>query len=223
MTPGSYSRSVMATNRNRDHADARNGHNAGSAGWIAAALGLGWMVGRALRFKSPEYLQPAREVPTPLPSSTRSARKGYEKRDASAGWIFGIVGFLCISGISIHLILAGWLRALNRTPSTTDQWRPNPRLAGSVPALGPFPRLQVSPPEDLETFRQREELELNNYGWVNKTSGLVRIPIERAMDLVLKEGLPVRQQTNETHTGPSSDQLIRQRLEHREQEIKTPE
>jgi len=34
---------------------------------------------------------------------------------------------------------------------------------------------------------------LENYSWVDKSQGKVRIPIERAMELVAKQGLPVAQ------------------------------
>jgi len=48
----------------------------------------------------------------------------------------------------------------------------------------------------------------------------VRIPIERAMELVLQEGLPTRSATNRNQRGPSTYQLMLQRPEHRESEIK---
>ncbi len=38
-----------------------------------------------------------------------------------------------------------------------------------------------------------EEKTLYSYGWVDET-GTVRIPIERAMDLIVQRGLPVRPQ-----------------------------
>ena len=35
---------------------------------------------------------------------------------------------------------------------------------------------------------------LNNYGWVDKEAGVIRIPIERAIELTLERGLPTREQ-----------------------------
>src|SRR5208282_5249649 len=35
---------------------------------------------------------------------------------------------------------------------------------------------------------------LHSYGWVDEKAGTVRIPIERAMDLLVQRGLPVRSQ-----------------------------
>ena len=33
---------------------------------------------------------------------------------------------------------------------------------------------------------------MNSYGWVDQRLRVVRIPVDQAMDLVLKNGLPVR-------------------------------
>src|ERR1043165_8705304 len=53
------------------------------------------------------------------------------------------------------------------------------------------PNLQVNPHDDLVALREREESELNSYGWVNRSNGIVRIPVKRAMELILQRGLPV--------------------------------
>ncbi len=43
----------------------------------------------------------------------------------------------------------------------------------------------------------KEDLLLENYSWVDESKGVVRIPIERAMELVAERGLPVAPATNE--------------------------
>jgi hypothetical protein len=58
--------------------------------------------------------------------------------------------------------------------------------------LPPGPRLQVHPAVDLKNLLRDENEKLNSYGWVDKQDGIARIPIDRAMDLLLKNGLPVR-------------------------------
>jgi hypothetical protein len=137
--------------------------------------------------------------------------KGHEQRDASAAWIAGIIVLLFVLGVSIQAILGGFLSSLKHSPPPTDSWRPVPRTRRATPAPPPGPRLQVSAPADLEAFRAREEMELHSYGWINRTSGVVRIPIEKAMDLVLQQGLPVRTNAGTNKPGPSSYQLIQQR------------
>jgi hypothetical protein len=56
----------------------------------------------------------------------------------------------------------------------------------------PKPLLQETPALDLERFRAKEEETLGTYGWVDREKGVVRIPIERAMEIVAREGLPKR-------------------------------
>ena len=146
----------------------------------------------------------ARPQGFPQPGNT-----GHETRDASVGWIFGVVLFLAICAFTMHLVLAGLLNGFKHRKAPTDFWNPVQRAA--VPSLGQYPKLQVNPVVDLNAFRAREEAELNSYGWVNQTAGIVHVPIERAMELVLQKGLPERNRGNQAETGPSTLQLQQQR------------
>ena len=56
----------------------------------------------------------------------------------------------------------------------------------------PTPALQTQPFADVYTLRQSEADRLASYGWVDKEGGVARIPIDRAMDVLLQRGLPVR-------------------------------
>ena len=58
----------------------------------------------------------------------------------------------------------------------------------------PDPRLEEDERGQLDNTRTKEEQELYSYGWVDQKAGTVRIPIERAMDLLVQRGLPVRAQ-----------------------------
>lgn len=59
--------------------------------------------------------------------------------------------------------------------------------------LPPLPRLQVKPAEDLAQYKYDQEKILETYGWIDKQTGVVRIPVDRAMDILLQRGLPARQ------------------------------
>ena len=50
--------------------------------------------------------------------------------------------------------------------------------------------MQVRPSADFAKLHAQEQTELNTYGWVDKSAGVVRIPIERAMQLLVERGLP---------------------------------
>jgi hypothetical protein len=56
----------------------------------------------------------------------------------------------------------------------------------------PSPRLQNQPFRDVFELKTTQRGTLNSYGWVDKANGVVHIPIERAMQITLERGLPVR-------------------------------
>ena len=139
---------------------------------------------------------------------------GYERSDVRAKWIGTVVAFLAIGAVAIHFILHLQLGVLAKRPQPQDLWSSAAR--GARPEIPTnVPRLQISAPADLAAFRSREDTELNTYGWINKTQGIVRIPIQEAMNLIVeKKLLPVRAGTNAAQAGPSSLQLQQERPEH---------
>lgn len=72
----------------------------------------------------------------------------------------------------------------------------------------PDPRLETDERNQLNQVRTREDDLLESYGWVDENAGTVRIPIERAMDLLVQRGLPVRPQgaANTADTGAETIQ-----------------
>lgn len=56
----------------------------------------------------------------------------------------------------------------------------------------PQPRLQATPPIDLRDMRAAEDKLLQHYSWVDREKGVVRLPIDRAMDTLAARGLPSR-------------------------------
>ena len=56
----------------------------------------------------------------------------------------------------------------------------------------PQPQLETNERTELNDARLREEDILSTYDYVDKNAGTVRIPIDRAMDLLVQRGLPVR-------------------------------
>jgi hypothetical protein len=119
------------------------------------------------------------------PQSTHGAPPGlgHEHTDvairpvAIAG--VGIAVFLIVAA-ALMLALYGYLgaRAARLSPPA------NPLAAAEGPRLPPEPRLQVHPLRDLRELRQAENDILEHYGWVDKSAGVVRIPIARAIDLL---------------------------------------
>jgi hypothetical protein len=54
----------------------------------------------------------------------------------------------------------------------------------------PEPRLQVSPHDDLVRLKDRERKVLQSYGWVDRERHIARMPIDKAIGIVVQQGLP---------------------------------
>lgn len=86
-------------------------------------------------------------------------------------------------------------------------------FASSRP-LPPEPRLQPAPRLDLLGYLKDEQSALSSYGWVDRTNGVVHIPIDRAMQLLLQQGLPVRiPSSSQLNATASAHQSLRSRPE----------
>ncbi|HEX2251797.1 MAG TPA: hypothetical protein VHQ65_00855 [Thermoanaerobaculia bacterium] len=100
--------------------------------------------------------------------------------------VLGILIGTIVSMIAMGLFLASLSdRAARRAPE------PSPLPEARQIGLPPGPRLQARPELDLEQFRARENLLLSSYGWADRGTGTVRIPIERAMELLVERGAEV--------------------------------
>jgi hypothetical protein len=60
------------------------------------------------------------------------------------------------------------------------------RQEGELP---PLPRLQVHPVRHWKDFEAVERERLDSYGWMDRSSGAVHIPIDRAMELIAQRGI----------------------------------
>ena len=129
---------------------------------------------------------------------------GHETRDISVTVIAWFAAGLIISAIAIYVAIAGLYRHFKRQTSSPE---PASRIALKAPMVVPAPQLQVNPAMDFERFRAAEETQLNSYGWIDKKAGVIRIPIERAMDLIAERGLPTRSPGTQNSSGKTSVQM----------------
>lgn len=63
-------------------------------------------------------------------------------------------------------------------------------MAAPIGTMPPAPNLLTDEPANLKHFKATEEETLATYGWQDKNAGIVRLPIERAKELLLERGLP---------------------------------
>lgn len=74
-------------------------------------------------------------------------------------------------------------------------------IPGYPQSFFPSPKLEENERGQLNGIRLEEEKTLYTYGWVDEKAGTVHIPIERAMDLLVQRGLPVRAQGSSSDAG----------------------
>lgn len=65
-----------------------------------------------------------------------------------------------------------------------------PAVAASLQRTPPEPRLEPLPLVPRQRLRAEEDAILTSYAWVDKPGGFARIPVDRAMDLLVQRGLP---------------------------------
>ena len=115
-----------------------------------------------------------------------SAREGYEHRDAQVR----ILAWLLAALLASTLVVLGLMKALfGYFASQEDRHQPPPStLAGARSSVPPEPRLQNTPFDQLRRMRAEEDAALDSYGWVDRKAGIVRIPIEQALDIAARAG-----------------------------------
>jgi hypothetical protein len=113
----------------------------------------------------------------------------YERSDLNARWVlfFGI-GVLCAT-ILAALITAAIIYYKAARNLKREVALPSP---ASEREINVQPRLDVDAPRQLREMRAAEDARLSGYGWIDQEAGIVRIPIDRAMDILASKGLPAR-------------------------------
>lgn len=135
----------------------------------------------------------------------------YEKSDVNIGAIVKFTIWLVIAGVLINLIAWGLFRYFSSREDRLEP--PAPPLASrGADRLPPEPRLQgapgskfplQSPMLEMDAYRKKESDLLDSYDWVDQQAGTIRIPIERAKQLLLERGFSVRQGISATDDSPA--------------------
>jgi hypothetical protein len=125
--------------------------------------------------------------------SLRDARAaGHETADAEPGLLLRFALVLAIITAVCALIVVGLYDYLDKREIREKAGR-YPLAVGVPAVLPPPPRLQNSPFTDLKALHKDEARYLDHYAWVDKNAGVVRIPVERAIDILASRGLPHRE------------------------------
>jgi hypothetical protein len=139
------------------------------------------------------------------------ASKGYEASDVRVSGVVVFLVALTIFAVVTGLLAYGLGKVLdarmNKEDGPPNRWarpvdvRPlgnmpsNPEMQSKLSEMTqsfPTPRVQSDDGnQDVADLHAREDLLLNNYSWADDAHSKVRIPIERAMELIAQRGLPV--------------------------------
>jgi hypothetical protein len=135
----------------------------------------------------------------PLPPPNMISHDGFEQEDMSSRSALYFLAGLVLVGILVYLIVFGMYRFLD-SYATAHQPRMSPMVTPEADTRAvtpenaetfPQPRLEENERTQFRSFIEDQDRKLATYDWVDKDRGTVRIPIDRAMELIEQRGLPV--------------------------------
>jgi hypothetical protein len=118
-----------------------------------------------------------------------SIEAGHEVRDLSPKNI-ALFGLSLAILLVVVVIVTYWLHEHYAAVAIRTQAPPSPVSSAREPT--PEPRLSVTPGEDIKALRAAEDSILKSYGWIDAKNGIVRIPVDRAIEILAQRGLPAR-------------------------------
>ncbi len=138
--------------------------------------------------------QDAGEPPVDDPAFMETVDAGHEMTDVNVKGIF-IFGFSMLISVTIFLVsIAVLFKGFGFLNGKLDARRPTQEQgAASQVKISPDyqgPLLQIKPEEDLSGMRVHNATDLQTYTWLDRQAGVVRLPVDRAMDLLAERGLP---------------------------------
>jgi hypothetical protein len=118
-------------------------------------------------------------------SAKHDAPVRYHPVEVNAPAIALFVGLVALMLVLVFPLVRFMFRHLENKAAHADLTRSEVLPAVAVSRTNfAAPRDQLRAPEDLAVFDAHEQLKLHSYGWIDRRAGVVRIPIERAMELV---------------------------------------
>ena len=130
----------------------------------------------------------------------RLRRRGYEPNDVEVGPFVAIAVGIILFAIASHLALWVFMLVVSDplvppTAALLPLEAPVQQPGGALPTatVAPLPARLPVRPEDQQRLQAQGEEQLHSYGWVDQSAGVVHIPIDRAIDQVLEQGLPTRE------------------------------
>jgi len=135
--------------------------------------------------------EPVSELDFEYGPTPAGAKHEHTDIDPKIGYQFAL--WLAVSMLISFGIVYGAFWFFEGQARSADSIAQKYPLAAAVPHKEPPPpNLQKQPFKDIYMLRQGETEKLTSYGWVDKDGGVTRIPIDRAMEIMLQRGFPAR-------------------------------
>jgi hypothetical protein len=138
------------------------------------------------------------------------SQPGYETTDVNINGILVFIASLAVFVVVFFVLCFGMGKLINeallKADGPTTVWHQAPKEGGQLQNMAssseqmqkqlqlmtqnfPTPRLEVDDGnQDLADLRAREDLLLEHYSWANPEHTKVRIPIDRAMEILVQSG-----------------------------------
>jgi hypothetical protein len=105
---------------------------------------------------------------------------------AALKWTGGLTACVLVVMIVSRLIVMAYLKNVDPESRVGIRQFYAPEALKHFPA----PQLQLAEADEYKKFNESQNSILSSYGWVDKDAQKVRVPIHRAMDMLLQAGLP---------------------------------
>jgi hypothetical protein len=116
------------------------------------------------------------------------SRRGHEPNAIGVRGIIICSIALVVTGVAVESVFGLVMKHFADQEQRLASLYPS-RIAIDVDRF-PTPRLQENPATELARMRAEEQRRVDSYGWVDRKAGIAHIPVERAMDILAKTGLP---------------------------------
>jgi hypothetical protein len=136
---------------------------------------------------------------------------GFEREDVGIRPVFGFLVSLVVTGVLVYYVIWGMFHFMDayhrkhqHAKSPMVQAEQDTRESNTektyekIQQKFPEPRLEGNEVTEINDFRYQQDETLSSYGWVDQSGGVVRIPIDRAMQLIAQRGLPTIPQAGAT-------------------------
>jgi hypothetical protein len=124
----------------------------------------------------------------------------FEHRDVSLRAMLWIGAAIIVTAIVLHLVLYRLYDGLRAGAAESGRITKSSEVPQQTTSAQP--QLQVDPAADINQLRAEENKKLNAYGWIDKDKGVVRIPIDRAINIMAARGITAAGTVNSTNAAP---------------------